>query len=398
MRRSRRFLLATAVVLSAIATTACGPGDGASTGDSTAAELSAQTQEAIEDAYKGSVGKPPASSPKPQPGKNIWLITLSPSLGEPNELVAAAKLMGWRVTVFDGKFTPDLVVSGMRQAVADKADGVVVAYADCATIKAGLQDVKKAGIPVVNIESSDCDLQIGTDGVLGKSGQPGLFDSEVGYHNPDNPDSALTFAEAWKIFATYQALGLIEGRKGQAKIIALSETDIRLNFVGLRSLKATLKEHCPGCEIVDTVEFVGGDLGPKLQEKVAQALVQHPEANAVYGMYDAPTQDAATAVLGSGRKDDVFVMGGEGTAPIVDLVHEGRAVSAGVGFSVAWEYWAALDAINRLIHRETPPGAAFPSGVGLQLFTKDRNLPPKGQRFSPAVDYEAAYRKAWGVD
>jgi hypothetical protein len=31
-------------------------------------------------------------------------------------------------------------------------------------------------------------------------------------------------------------------------------------------------------------------------------------------------------------------MGGEGTAPIVDLIDERRGVSAGVGFPVVWEY------------------------------------------------------------
>lgn len=101
----------------------------------------------------------------------------------------------------------------------------------------------------------------------------------------------------------------------------------------------------------------------------------------------------------SGRHDGVFVMGGEGTAPVVDLIHQDRGVNAGVGFSVVWEGYAALDAINRLLHGQEPhDGVAFPSGIGLQLFTKSRNLPPAGERFSPAVDFEAAYRKAWGVD
>ena len=385
-----------ALTLSAIATSACG---GDTSGSSTGDGLSTRTQDAVEAAYEGIIGEPPTTSPKPQPGMNIWLVTLSPDLGAPNELAAAADLMGWDVTVFDGKFSPDIMVSGLRQAVADDADGVVVAYADCADIKAGLEDLAEADIPVVNIESTDCDVNVGDDGALTDSGQPGLFDAQVGYHNPDDPASPLIFAEAWRIFAEYQGLGIIEGTQGGAKIIVLSEVDIRLNFVSLRRLKETLADHCPDCEIVETVEFTGAEFGPALQDKVAQALVQHPEANAIYGIYDAPTQDVAAAVIQSGRQDDVFVMGGEGTAPIVDLISQERGVNAGVGFSVVWEVYAALDAINRLLHGEEPPdGVAFPSGVGLQLFTKSRNLPPEGERYSPAVDFEAAYRKAWGVD
>jgi hypothetical protein len=91
-------------------------------------------------------------------------------------------------------------------------------------------------------------------------------------------------------------------------------------------------------------------------------------------------------------------MAGEGTAPIIELVHEGRGVNAGVGFSVVWEHYAAIDAMNRLLHGEKPSGKAFPSGSGVQLFTDARNLPPKGERFASSVDFKAAYLEAWGVD
>ncbi len=222
MRSGARIWLATAMVLSALASSACGADtSGSSTGD----RLSARTQDAVEAAYKGIIGEPPTSSPKPQPGKNIWLVTLSPDLGAPDEMVAAAKQLGWNVTVFDGKFSPDVMVSGLRQAVADGADGVVVAYADCADIKAGLEDLAKAGIPVVNIESTDCDVSVGDDGALSDSGQPGLFDAQVGYDNADDPDSPLIFAEAWKIFAAYQALGIIEApRAGRRSSCSASST------------------------------------------------------------------------------------------------------------------------------------------------------------------------------
>jgi ribose transport system substrate-binding protein len=399
MRETRRFLPATAFAFGALALAACGDtSEDAAPDRSAKAALSADTQAAIESAYTGTSVKPPTTSPKPEPGKNIWFVTLSANYGTPDELVAAGKLMDWRVKVFDGEFTPDTVVTGLRQAVADKADGVIVGYADCATIKAGLQDVEKAGIPVVNVESTDCNQEISDDGIIGETGQPGLFDSGVGYVNPDDPDRPLTFPELWNVFTTYQALGLIDGTQGQAKIIALSETDLRLNFSGLRAFKDTLEAHCPACEIVEEVEFVGTDYGSGLQQKVAQALVKHPEANALYGMFDTPTADAATAIMGSGRANEIFVMGGEGTAPVVDLIREGRGVNAGAGFSVVWEYWAALDAMNRLLSGETlPAGQSFPSGNGVQLFTKDRNLPPEGERFNGPIDFKAAYREAWGV-
>ena len=274
--RGHKLLLA-ATLAAALSVSACG--DGATTGSSpaggssaatpTGSGVSAQTRAAIDAAYTGSYGASPDTSPRPEPGMNIWLVTLSATYGAPQELVDAAKLMGWDVTVFDGQYTPDVVIDGLRQAVADKADGVIVGYADCASIKAGLQDVRDAGIPIVNIDSSDCDKNIGPDGEITDSGQPTLFDSGIGYHNPDNHASPLTFAEFWQLFNSYQALGIVGGTQGQAKLIVMSESDLLLNFVGIRELKATLEEHCPGCEIVDIVDFVGTDFGTGIQQKVA---------------------------------------------------------------------------------------------------------------------------------
>jgi ribose transport system substrate-binding protein len=383
MKRGQWFWIATALVVTTLASAGCRSGQRTAAGSSTGSGLSSQARAAIATAYQGSFGAPPASSLKPEPGKNIWLVTLSASFGAPGELAAAAGLMGWHVTVFDGKFTPDVEVDGLRQAIADKADAVIVAYADCATIKAGLQDVRKAGIPVVNIESSDCDQQIGADGVVGNTGQPGLFDSGVGYYNPADPGRPLTFAEFWQIFARYQALGIIDGTNGRAKIIALSETDLRLNFVSLRIFKATLRALCPGCQIVDTVDFVGSDLGPGLQQKVAQAVVQHPEANAVYGIYDAPTRDVATAVIGSGRRNDIFVMGGEGTAPVADLIREDRGVNAGVGFL------GGLGVLRR-VGRDQPP-AARPEALRCRLPVRHRGTAVH-QDSQPAAQRPALHR------
>jgi ribose transport system substrate-binding protein len=401
MKNNRRILTATAVAVTAIVIAGCGSASGAKSTSSTTSSsgLSAQAQTAIQAAYKGDFGTPPETAPKPQAGKNIWVVTLGASIVDyhaKGQIIDAATLMGWNVRVFDGKFDPDTVVSGLRQAIAAKADGIILAFADCATVKAGLQDVKKANIPIVGVEAIDCNKQIGKDGVLQDTGQPGLFTAQPLYNVPSG--GATTFAGFYReVYGPDQALGLAAGTKGKGKIIALNETDTPIISVGIGGFKQALEEFCPGCEIVDTIDFVGTDLGPTLQQKVAQALVQHPEANAVYGIYDAPTTDVATAVVGSGRKADIFVMGGEGTAPVASLIRENRGVNAGVGYSVTWVSWAALDALNRLFRGEQPSVGGFPSGMGAQLYDQNHHLPPNGQRFQGPVDFQSAYLKAWGV-
>jgi ribose transport system substrate-binding protein len=406
--RFRLFAVA-ALVATAIAAAACGSSDDSSGGSSKAAAaapsssssgLSAEAQKAVDAAYKGSFASPPTTAPKPQAGKRIWVIMWSgqfTDLRARGQIGDAAKLMGWHLTLFDGKFSPDTWVNGIRQAIAAKADGIILFIIDCAPVKAALQDARKAGIPVVGWESVDCSQTISKRGVLRDTGAPGLFDATLAYTNPANPDKPLTYAEfITNLDATTQALGLIAGTEGKAKLIKLKETDLPVTLEADRGLDSALQRYCRGCQVVATVPFVGADIGPSLQQKVSQALAQHPEANAVYGVYDGATQSVAPAVMASGRKNDLFVMGGEGTAPVATLIREGRGVNAGAAYSVDWEGWAAMDAMNRLLNGEQPTGRGFPSGLGAQLYDKDRNLPPKGERYEPPIDFRAAYQKAWG--
>src|SRR3954449_4403003 len=104
--------VATASVACAFAVAGCG-GDGDSGGtDSASAKgassgLSAEAQQAVDAAYKGNFTSPPTSGPKPESGKNIWLVTFGASVVDykaQGQIIDAAKAMGWKMTLVDGKF------------------------------------------------------------------------------------------------------------------------------------------------------------------------------------------------------------------------------------------------------------------------------------------------------
>jgi ribose transport system substrate-binding protein len=393
----------TAAVIAAVATvlgiSACGATNGAAGGAGNG--ITPEAQDAVDAAYEGGFGEPPSESPAPEPGKNIWLITASAQYVDfqaDGQIVDGAEQLGWDMTVFDGQFNPDTMVSGLRQAIADQADGVILFGIDCAIARAGLEDVADAGIPTVAFEGTDCSDSIGEDGVIVDSGDPALFDAVVTYDDPKDPGTLLTFPEFYRdVAAANQALGIIEGTDGAGKIIKIKETDSPLYLAVDAGFDQAVDTYCPDCEIVETIEITGADLGPTLQDKVAQAIARHPEANAIYGIYDAVILNFAPAVMASGRKDDIYVMAGEGTAPVVSLVEEGRGVNAGMVYPVAWESWAALDAMNRLLAGEKPDGAGFPSGMGMQLYDAERNTPDADAAFIGPVDFPSAYRKAWGL-
>jgi ribose transport system substrate-binding protein len=349
---------------------------------------------------KGTFRSPPTTGPKAGPGKNIWLVTQATSAENfqaPGSMYTAAKDLGWHVTEFNGNYSPNTVVSGLEQAVADHADGIILAFVDCADVKSGLDAARRAHIPVVSIEASDCNEAVNKQGVLENTGQPKLFSAQVSYVDPSNPSQSLDYDKFISIYGREDALATAVQTHGQAKVIVIRETDYTSTLLEAQGFATGLREYCRACQIVDTINITGTDIGSPLQQMVSQALAQHPTANAVFTGYDALTLDVAPAVLASGRQSSIFVLGGEGTAPVVQLIREARGVNAAIGYSVKWEAWAALDAMNRLLNGEKPPSSGFPTGMGIQYFDKSHELPSAGSSYVPPVNFSAAYLKAWGI-
>lgn len=386
----RGALLVAALVVLTAALAACGSSSDdsgsatASGGSSTAAAGEGATgngvaaaKERLTALYAGATFKsPPTTGPKPQAGKSVWVIDFGLAAAE-GALVAdgtkaAGAALGWKITVYDGKFEPARYLDGIRQAIAAHADGIFLYAVDCASVKAALQQAKAARIKIVGAESQDC----GT-------GASALYDGSVSYTQGSFLDWAASAGSAeadWAIAKT----------DGKAKVINLFQNDTASTKAIQAGFAKTLGS-CSSCEVAQTVTFGGADLGPKLQEKVQQAILKNPSANVLMVPYDgALTSGVNAAVMASGRNAQLNVVAGGGLAPNMDLVRKDRGQDAGYSTSLQWEGWAGLDAFNRLFAGQRPAA----SGIGMQVFDKDHNMPATGP-WQPKVDFAAAYRRAW---
>jgi ribose transport system substrate-binding protein len=333
---------------------------------------------------------PPTDGPAPQLGKRIWGVIYglgtSASDDAARGLQQAGRDIGWDVRIFDGQFSANRYAEGINQAIADRADGIYLYVVDCALVQNALQQAKAAGIPVVAGESLDCN-EVAGDG-------PRLFTSDIGPYNGGPYFTEKIGYKDWVAsFGRSQAVSIIGATGGKAKVIDFYWTDsesTRLQEIGFRSELSL----CAECEVVDTVEFTAADLGPSLRAKADQALLRNPDANAVMGVYDAAvTGGIGPAVVASGRGDQIFVAGGEGTPPNVELVREGIGQNSGVVSPVQWESYAAMDAFNQIFHGA---GAPRPTGIGVLVWDADHNMPTSPGLVQVPIDYRQAYLKAWG--
>lgn len=392
MSRSGLCSFAVIAALAALAVAGCGGGSDSTSGAGGTSEGteasegggSEETQQFAAEWIKGSFVEPKVPAIKNIPtSENIWIVTvgqLSVSGQKAiSSVLGSSKDLGWQTNQYDGKFEQNEWIAGVRAAVAAKADAIFTYAIDCAPIAAALQEAKAAGIPVINLQGVDCDVE----------GGPKLFTYTVSWNG-------LETEEFWKTFGEAQA-SWVSLNEPDAKIISFEETDVRLLINITEGFKSGLEEYCPGCEIVEEIKFTGAELGPKLQSKAEQALLRTPEATVVNGNYDDPINTAIyPAMQNAGKAGEVALVGGEGQVPNIELVYDGIQ-SAGSGLGLQWEGYAAMDAIIRVLADQDLAGNTK-NGLGVQLYDKDNNLPPRGQAYAPDIDYKAAFYKAWGLE
>ena len=364
------------------ATSAPGP----TSSDAGSASAPADSSGVLAAVYKGTLSDP-ASTPRPGvKGKKIVIISagqasISSSIPV-NAAQAAAKALGWSVSIYDEQLNPANGPGLVRQALNSGADGIILDAIDCAGVKAPLEEAKKKGVAVVPIYAYDCN-----DPAAGKGGVA-LFSAPINY-GPDAVNNLGAFAEK---YGYAQAQAVIAATGGKAKVVFFNDDTVTvLHYTG-KGFLAGMKT-CAACSVVANVGFTGLDLGPTLQQKAASILLQHPEANAVKSPYTAATLlSIAPAITQSGHASKLFVMGGEGFQPELDLLRNHQGVDAVMISPSDWTGWAAVDTLNSVFANKPP---AF-SGLGWQLVDATHNLPATGS-FTPSVDFKSVYKKAWGV-
>lgn len=336
--------------------------------------------------YGGTLRAPADTARPAAPGKKIVIIStgqasISSSIPS-NAAKEAAEALGWKADVYDGQLNPALAPGLVRQAVASGADGIILDAIDCPTVKGAMQEAKAKGIKMVGIYAFDCN-----DPIFGGS-DPSLFTGQINYGDAAN----AAIGKFTEQYGADQAKAVIAATGGKAKVVFFNDQEVTvLRYTGKGFLDEIKK--CSGCEVVAQVDFIGAELGPNLQQKATSALLQHPDANVVKSPFTAATLlGIGPAVVQSGRASKIYSMGGEGFAPELDLLRANQGVSAVMITPSDWTAYAAVDTMNSLF-TDKP---VADSGLGWQLVDKTHNLPASGA-FSPAIDFKAAYRKAWGI-
>lgn len=379
-----RGMWAAVVVGVALALAACSSGSGAGSakteGGASPAQDVAAARARLRPWRTGTSRRVPTTGPAAQAGKDVYVVSCGQLLESCSVLVdgvmKGAAAIGWRTTLFDTKLDFASAGDAIRQAMAAGADGAIVVGVDCQHFPGALDQARAAKFPVVVLNAFDCDV---TSGGKEKARFSAQVNFTPGHQKPVDSAKALAAAKA-----DYG----IEATGGKLKAINLQQDDLlAVQLLGQGFAEGVAR--CGGCETVATVKFSTSDLlDGTFAQKVASALVEHPEANAIHFPYAAAVL-LGTAGLRDAARPDLVVLGGEGMPSQYELVNDGT-LDMVMAFSAGWTGFGAIDTLNRVFAGTDQ----VDEGVGYQLVTKS-TLHGK-DTWDVDQDYQAAYRKVWG--
>jgi ribose transport system substrate-binding protein len=335
--------------------------------------------------FSGTSEKAPTGSVTVPAGLKIWVISCAQAAEGCSVPSAAMKEAGsslnWDVTVFDGAFgAGGAYGNGVRQALAAKADAIVLMFVDCNLIQAPLREARTAGVPVIGVVSFDCDDS--------HTGGQSLFKASM------QMNSAHADVADWvKEWGRAKARWIIDATKGKARVVSTVFDGKIIGDYANRGFTDELKS-CGGCSIVDDVHIADSDISSGvMRQKFAAALTSHPDANATQSLFDAWMSfgGLGQAVNASGRAASIHAMGGEGLTPNLGLIRTKRGQNASVAYDASWLGWGAVDTTARALAGQ--PEA--PEGIGWQTVDSSHNLPGGEGAYKASYDFRTAYKSIW---
>lgn len=307
-------------------------------------------------------------------GKTVWAISVGNAIPVVqyyvDNLGKALDAAGATLRVFDGKLSLDEFLRGTSQAVAQKADAIVLIAIPAEAIAAPLKAAKAANIPVVVTHDVD-------------AGEP----------LPDGVTGAVRLCHT----CVGEALAnwVVADSKAKANVLVFSVSNATNAGFELNGLKSQLAAKCPGCKV--TVIDAPNDQWDKLPGQTRSALQRDPDINYIVPMYDGMAATILPTVAQLGRTDSVQLASFNGTPSVMKQLSPTGGVGADIGSADEWMSWAMADQSLRLMAGEAP---IEDYNVPLRLFTRD-NVSEIDVNGDPAtwfgpVDFKSKFKALWG--
>jgi ABC-type sugar transport system substrate-binding protein len=380
----RRWLAGIAALTCAATVAACGGSDdsGSGTGSGAGSGSTAAVQQAADASKKlqtrpTSIGVTEPVGADIPTGKKIYFVVpnVPSALAMADPLKAAAGALNWSATVVNAGTSPETFVGAVTQAIRAKPDGVFIAGVPPAVIQTQLQTLKAQKIPVITLGAPTGNLP-GAD--------TGIIFNIAGI--PYNTQAGTALAN-W----------VTADSNGDTSALAIGVPDFPGPLAVSTGFQAQMAKVCPGCQ-VELRNYPADTLGQTLPQQLAGYLRTHKDVKYVIADFDDMFNGVPAALKQAGITG-VKLAGNTPNPPNQVNIAAGNFEAAGYAFALRENPWRVVDVFARYFTNK-PVEVSANAPLPEWLLTKDNQStwggPPEGT-WPLVADYEAQYKKLWGV-
>jgi ribose transport system substrate-binding protein len=337
----------------------------------------------VEEAIANTIGRTspqmtwygPTSGPKPVPGTSLVCMAANAQNAIERlwceEVKKAAELVGWNVTVIDGKGTAQGWTQGLTQAIALKPK-VIIYSADAATLKDLNKQANEQGITVIGIHAA---------------GTPGPHPESYLFSNMTSDPEEIGAAEAEYIIAD---------SGGTARAIILYDSAFEIARMKAEAMRDAYAQ-CSGCELLDYVASPIAEMTSRMPQEFSNWAAKYGKGWYVMTIYDGYYDFGVPALETAGYgPQDVLLVGSDGTQAAYDRIRNGKFQVATVPEPAQQLALMAVDDAIRAAAGEPPANWTQP--VFLHVV---ENIDIEGgdqDQFYPSNEALEHYKELWGVE
>jgi ribose transport system substrate-binding protein len=310
----------------------------------------------------------PDESPGPVPkGKTVVSIFSVPAplpQRAAQGVAAAAKAIGWKAQVVNGRGTPQGWAAAVDTAITSGADAIVLNAAQPSLIAPQVARAAEAGIPFVSVLSCEANPPTGV----------------VNQVNPDEAGEGERLGQ-W----------VVGDAPDGAEILLLNSPEFTCLQQATDGFRKAIADAGSSYEIVEEAVSPAADLtSSKGVQRLSAMLRKNPNAKYFWVLSESWAGILTPAEQTTGRLD-VTGLGTDGDFFVPQIQKGANFVMAGPD---SLEYgWYAVDALIRAFNDKEPVEYELP----FQIIDKTNAKSVEGDGVTNAYDYAAGWTELWGV-
>jgi ribose transport system substrate-binding protein len=311
-------------------------------------------------------------------GKNVWYVDYDLSIPFEKQLseglTEGMEAAGVNLTILDGKSMVSNFSSGIEKAIAQNADAILLGGFPTVLVKPALNKAKAAGIPVIATHTTDPEAVSGAD-----KGTIAAY-------------ATHSYSFPGEIMADYTAAD----SEGSANIALIESKELDTsNLVSAAYLKE-LEKVCPECSVsqfnVPVAQWNG------LQGQIQSILQSNPDVDYVVPVFDGMALFMIPGITTAGKADSVKMVTFNASPAVMEYLVKGDIVAAEVGDATVLQGWGYADQTFRVLLEEPPlDDIEVPERLFTEANIETIDLEEPESTWYTETDYQAAYKKLWGL-